>query len=111
MAGAMECGASFADISSCTKEYRPQTGRMEELIIDTGKRVCLVLAKNPAGFNQSVRAVLEDPSEKDVLIGINDYVQDGKDVSWLDFLVKTLKENPTTNRAIIPLIDKEKEYT
>lgn len=83
MAGAMECGASFADISSCTKEYRPQTGRMEELIIDTGKRVCLVLAKNPAGFNQSVRAVLEDPSEKDVLIGINDYVQDGKDVSWL----------------------------
>ena len=35
---------------------------------------------------------------------------DGRDVSWLDFLVKTLKENPTTKRAIIPLIDKEKVF-
>ena len=82
MAGAMECGAAFEDVLSCAKNYKPQTGRMEQLSL-FGKKVCLVLAKNPAGFNQSVRAVLEDPSEKTVLIGINDYVQDGKDVSWL----------------------------
>lgn len=83
MAGAMECGASFDDVLSCTKAYKPQTGRMEEITLENGKKVCLILAKNPAGFNQSVRAVLEDPAEKTVVIGINDYVQDGKDVSWL----------------------------
>lgn len=82
MAGAMECGASFENVSECAKSYKPQTGRMEEFNKD-GKRICLILAKNPAGFNLSVNAVLEDPAEKDILIGINDYPQDGKDVSWL----------------------------
>lgn len=83
MAGAMECGASFDDVLRGAEEYRPQTGRMEQITLENGKNVCLILAKNPAGFNQSVRAVLEDPAQKTVVIGINDYVQDGKDVSWL----------------------------
>ena len=69
-------------IIKCAKEYTPQIGRMECFTINN-KKVYLILAKNPAGFNQSVGTVNEDPSEKDVLIAINDNAQDGVDISWL----------------------------
>lgn len=62
-------------------DYQPQIGRMEE--IDLGKPVILNLAKNPAGFNQAISTVLQDPRKKDVIIAINDKANDGHDVSWL----------------------------
>lgn len=62
--------------------YNPQNGRMEQFHID-GKSVILNLAKNPAGFNQNISAVIEDESPKDVIIMINDNAQDGTDISWL----------------------------
>ena len=80
-AAAMECGIDFNVVKTCAARYRPQIGRMEEFHL--GKPVYLVLAKNPAGFNQSVSSVLEDPRPKDVMIAINDGIQDGRDVSWL----------------------------
>ena len=43
----------------------------------------LNLAKNPAGFNQNISAVMEDPTQKDLIIVINDNAQDGTDISWL----------------------------
>ena len=54
---------------------------MEE--IHLGKPVILNLAKNPAGFNQAIQTVLQDPRRKDVIIAINDKANDGHDVSWL----------------------------
>lgn len=62
--------------------YRPENGRMESFSIG-GTKVLLNLAKNPAGFNQNITAVLEDETEKELVIAINDNVQDGIDVSWL----------------------------
>lgn len=62
--------------------YTPQFGRNEIFHINDTK-VMLNLAKNPAGFNQNIRAVMTDPSEKDIIILINDNSQDGTDVSWL----------------------------
>ncbi len=82
MAGAVECGVPFEIISTCAKKYTPQIGRMEHFSIN-GKDVYLVLAKNPAGFDQSVNTVLEDPRQKDVILAVNDAVEDGQDVSWL----------------------------
>lgn len=64
------------------KEFNPQNGRMETFMID-GRKAVLNLAKNPAGFNQNVLAVMEDPGEKDLMIVINDNAGDGIDVSWL----------------------------
>jgi UDP-N-acetylmuramyl tripeptide synthase len=55
---------------------------MEEFVID-GTRIILNLAKNPAGFNQNISAVMEDEKEKDIIIVINDNAQDGTDISWL----------------------------
>lgn len=62
--------------------FRPQNGRMERFQIGDAT-VLLNLAKNPAGFNQNIQAVMEDPDEKDVIIVINDHAADGTDVSWL----------------------------
>ena len=63
-------------------DFNPQNGRMEEFHID-GTRIILNLAKNPAGFNQNISAVMEDEKEKDIIIVINDNAQDGTDISWL----------------------------
>lgn len=63
-------------------EFAPRAGRNQEFHIGE-TRVILNLAKNPAGFNQNIQTLLSDPSRKDVLIGINDNDQDGRDVSWL----------------------------
>ena len=75
-------GVDTADFASLLKSYRPQIGRMEEIVLG-GKPVILNLAKNPAGFNQAIGTVLTDPRKKDVIIAINDNANDGRDVSWL----------------------------
>ena len=62
--------------------FNPENGRMEEFHI-RGTRVTLNLAKNPAGFNQNISAVMQDNMPKDVIIVINDNEQDGTDISWL----------------------------
>ena len=64
------------------ENYNPQNGRNEQFKIGDTK-VLLNLAKNPAGFNQNIGAVMTDTADKDLIIVINDNAQDGKDVSWL----------------------------
>ena len=64
------------------QQFNPQNGRNELFRID-GSKVLLNLAKNPAGFNQIISAVMEDETEKDLIIVINDNAQDGTDISWL----------------------------
>ncbi|MEF2749271.1 MAG: DUF1727 domain-containing protein, partial [Blautia faecis] len=56
--------------------------RMEQFRIK-GTGVMLNLAKNPAGFNQNISAVMQDKTQKDIIITINDNAQDGTDISWL----------------------------
>ena len=72
----------FGDV---LRDFKPQFGRGE--IFHAGaegrQRVLLNLAKNPAGFNQNISAMLQDRSPKDLIIVINDNAQDGRDVSWL----------------------------
>ena len=64
------------------KKFNPENGRMEQFRIK-GTGVVLNLAKNPAGFNQNITAVMQDPVPKDIIIAINDNAQDGIDISWL----------------------------
>lgn len=74
-------GTKKTDFSKILGDYKPQIGRMEE--INLGKPVILNLAKNPAGFNQAIQTVLQDPRKKDIIVAINDKANDGHDVSWL----------------------------
>lgn len=75
-------GLELKNFDRVLKEFNPQNGRNEVFHIQ-GCRVLLNLAKNPAGFNQNISAVMEDKENKDLIIAINDNAQDGIDISWL----------------------------
>jgi len=57
-------------------------GRQERVSHD-GKNLVLMLSKNPAGFNESLRAALELGSARHLLLALNDRIADGRDVSWI----------------------------
>lgn len=81
-AAAREAGLSLENFQKVLDAYNPENGRNEHFSID-GTEIILNLAKNPAGFNQNISAVMEDKTLKDIIILINDNDQDGTDVSWL----------------------------
>ena len=47
-----------------------------------GKRVRILLSKNPVGTNETIRVVTQS-NDKTTLLVLNDRVQDGEDVSWI----------------------------
>jgi UDP-N-acetylmuramyl tripeptide synthase len=76
------------------QNFKPAFGRQEVLDID-GKKVMLLLSKNPTGFNESLKVVLDNKSSS-LLLLLNDRVPDGRDISWIwdvDFEVLTEREN------------------
>lgn len=79
---ARTAGLELKNFDQVLANFNPQNGRNEVFHI-RGSKVLLNLAKNPAGFNQNISAVMEDESEKDLIIVINDNAQDGTDISWL----------------------------
>lgn len=81
-AAAREAGLLIENFQKVLDAYNPENGRNEHFSID-GTEIILNLAKNPAGFNQNISAVMEDKTLKDIIILINDNDQDGTDVSWL----------------------------
>ena len=81
-AGIRTAGFKAEHFMDMLKNFNPENGRMEQFRIK-GAGVTLNLAKNPAGFNQNISAVMQDTSPKDVIIAINDNAQDGIDISWL----------------------------
>ena len=81
-AGLRTAGFSGAHFQNMLQKFNPENGRMEQFRIK-GTGVMLNLAKNPAGFNQNISAVMQDKTQKDIIITINDNAQDGTDISWL----------------------------
>jgi len=57
-------------------------GRQERLMV-AGRRVEVILAKNPAGLNEVLRTITADGAQKDVALFLNDDIADGRDVSWI----------------------------
>lgn len=81
-AGVRTAGFAAEHFNDMLKRFNPENGRMEQFRI-RGCGVTLNLAKNPAGFNQNISAVMQDKTPKDIIITINDNAQDGTDISWL----------------------------
>ena len=79
---ARTAGLEIPDFEDVLQKFNPQNGRMEHFHVKNTD-IILNLAKNPAGFNQNISAVMEDEKEKDIIIVINDNAQDGTDISWL----------------------------
>ncbi len=81
-AAAKHSGVNMEGFQLMLDNFNPENGRIEHFNIK-GTDIELNLAKNPAGFNQNINAVMADKKDKDVIILINDRDQDGNDVSWL----------------------------
>jgi lipid II isoglutaminyl synthase (glutamine-hydrolysing) len=62
--------------------FSPAFGRAER--IEVNGRVChILLAKNPTGINEVLRALSADGSKHHLLMLLNDRAADGEDVSWI----------------------------
>lgn len=81
-AGALAMDVDMATIGRGIAATAPAFGRGEHVALD-GRDALLLLAKNPAGFNEVLRTVLLAEPAPVVLIAINDLIADGRDISWL----------------------------
>jgi len=70
-----------ATIRDTIGNFQAAFGRAEELEIN-GKRVRILLSKNPVGTNETIRVVTQS-TDKTTLLVLNDRTPDGTDVSWI----------------------------
>lgn len=81
-AGALALGAGADAVARGLAATAPAFGRGERVALD-GREALFLLVKNPAGFNEVLRTVLDAEAAPVVLIAINDLAADGRDISWL----------------------------
>ena len=64
------------------KTFVAAFGRQEHVDF-RGRHLILVLSKNPAGFNETMRTAVELAHGENFVLGLNDRKADGTDVSWI----------------------------
>ena len=75
-------GVSPAAALGSLAAYQPVFGRWS-LVRRGDTAVQVNLVKNPAGMNQTLRALREVPGEKALVFVLNDNIADGRDISWI----------------------------
>jgi UDP-N-acetylmuramyl tripeptide synthase len=102
-ATACSLGLDAAYIADRLRTFKAAFGRQERIDF-RGRHLVLVLSKNPAGFNETVRTAVNEAKGKNFVIGLNDRKADGTDVSWIwDVDFEMLKDHAAT---IIPAGDR-----
>jgi len=81
-AAGVAMGATLSAITQAMGRFTPQFGRAER-IEAKGRTVHLLLAKNPTGINEVLRALGSDGQRHHLLMLLNDRAADGEDVSWI----------------------------
>jgi lipid II isoglutaminyl synthase (glutamine-hydrolysing) len=81
-ATALELGVPLAIIGDALTSFSGSFGRVETIPID-GRRVSILLIKNPAGANEVLRTLLLEEGRLDLWIALNDNTADGRDISWV----------------------------
>ena len=81
-AAACSVGLDAKYIAERLKTFKAAFGRQERIDFH-GRHLVLVLSKNPAGFNETLRTAVELAKGERFLIGLNDRKADGTDVSWI----------------------------
>jgi len=69
-------------IADRLRTFEAAFGRQERVEF-RGRHLVLVLSKNPAGFNETVRTAVDLAHGTKFVIGLNDRKADGTDVSWI----------------------------
>jgi UDP-N-acetylmuramyl tripeptide synthase len=84
VAAAIELGVAPELLPPALAEMRAAFGRVETIEM-SGKRLSILLVKNPAGANEVLRTLrLEAGGDGlDLWLGLNDRIADGRDVSWV----------------------------
>ncbi len=95
---AEELGVEKTKAHSSLSDFKYAYGRGE--VFDyKGKRLQILLAKNPESLNQNLKLIIEEKPRYDALFFIlNDNIPDGRDVSWIydvnpDLLAEVCKEH------------------
>lgn len=82
VAAAWALGVDTQAIGQALAGSQAAFGRSERVVLN-GREALLLLVKNPAGANETIRTVLLDPEPIDALVALNDRTADGRDVSWI----------------------------
>ena len=80
VAAAVALGARVEDAVAAVGAVREVAGRYAHYDVD-GRDVRVMLAKNPAGWQEALTMV--DPAADQVVVAVNGQVPDGQDLSWL----------------------------
>ena len=75
-------GVSPETIQRGLGAHEASFGRQEEMVVD-GRRIRVLLGKNPSGMNQALRTLQRSGERHHLLVLLNDGIADGTDVSWI----------------------------
>lgn len=82
LTAALALGAPLAVVAPALGKAAGSFGRAEFFHLED-REGCLLLVKNPTGFNQVLATLALDLQPKTLLFAINDRLADGRDLSWL----------------------------
>lgn len=82
MTAALALNLPWDPIISGIEQSKPVFGRGERVQVG-GKTLRLLLAKNPTGFNEVLRTLFSEETDRYVLFVLNDNTADGRDISWI----------------------------
>jgi UDP-N-acetylmuramyl tripeptide synthase len=75
-------GVPLDEVVAGLGRFSAAFGRFERIPVD-GKRLLLLLIKNPAGANEALRTLVEGGPPRVAVVALNDAIADGRDVSWI----------------------------
>jgi lipid II isoglutaminyl synthase (glutamine-hydrolysing) len=81
-ATALELGVPLDTVDKALEGFGGAFGRVETIPMD-GRRVSILLIKNPAGANEVLRTLTLEDGRLDLWLALNDRIADGRDVSWI----------------------------
>ena len=79
---ALALGSGLEEIGAGLERFSAAFGRFERIEVGD-RRLLVLLVKNPAGANEAVRTIVDGGTPSVVVIGLNDAIADGRDVSWI----------------------------
>jgi UDP-N-acetylmuramyl tripeptide synthase len=78
----LELGVPLATLGEALEGFAGAFGRVETIAID-GRKLSILLIKNPAGANEVLRTLTLEDGDLDLWIALNDNIADGRDISWI----------------------------
>ena len=81
-ATALELGVPLVTVGEALEGFGGAFGRVETIAVD-GRRVSILLIKNPAGANEVLRTLTLEDGRLDLWMALNDNIADGRDISWI----------------------------